>query len=217
MTQETVLFQGGASQVIEVTIPAGETESAAFDIGSASAVGFILDGAAFSGQHLAVLVAAAADGPFYPAMSSSGVALSIAAPADSSQVRTLSPTEFSTIAPFRFLKLQSDAPTAGLTVDDAPVEVFALVDDPLLVGAVTLTATLSNAVGFIYPGDTFTIEGDATVYTVTAGAEVGADNIAVTFTPPVAFEAAAGSDVTFDQTAVRGEQLDRVFQVVTKD
>lgn len=219
MTQQTTIFKEGASQVIEVTIPAGETESAAFDIGSASAVGFVMpaDGQ-FSGQNLTILVGASADGPFYPTAGSDGNgAVVLAGPTADNKARALSAAQFSNIAPFRFLKLQSDAPTEGLTGDGDPISVVALVDDPLLVGAEILTGTLADLGGNVFAGDTFTIEGDPTIYTLISAAPAGSDFIAAQFSPPVAFEAAAGSDVTFSQIGVRGEVAARVIQVITKD
>lgn len=219
MTQRTTIFEEGASQVIEVTIPAGETESAAFDIGSASAVGFVMpaDGQ-FSGQNLTILVGASADGPFYPTAGSDGNgAVVLAGPTADNKARALSAAQFSNIAPFRFLKLQSDAPTGGLTGDGDPISVVALVDDPLLVGAEILTGTLADLGGNVFAGDTFTIEGDSTVYTVLGTLAAGSDFISPQFTPPIVLEAPAGSEVTFNQVGVRGEAAARTFQVITKD
>lgn len=75
---------------------------------------------------------------------------------------------------------------------------------PLVQGAVAQTETsatfdATSLTGVVLAGDTFTVDGDAQTYTVTADALVTANAVAVTFTPAVQ-EAAGWADnapVTF--------------------
>lgn len=205
-------------RVIEVTIPAGATESAAFEVESSNALGIIMpaDGQ-FSGSNLTILVGASADGPFYLTAGVDGNgAVTFTGPTADNKARALSAADLAKVAPFRFLKLLSDAPTEGLAGDGDPISVVTLVDDPLLVGAAILTGTLADLSGNVFAGDTFTIEGDSTVYTVLQTLAAGSDFISPQFTPPIVLEAPAGSEVTFNQVGVRGEAAARTFQVVTK-
>lgn len=65
-----------------------------------------------------------------------------------------------------------------------------LVGSPLLQGAVSQGATSatidgSPLTGVVRPGDTFTVAGDAQVYTIVTGGVVAANQLAITFTPGV--------------------------------
>lgn len=122
------------------------------------------------------------------------------------------------VSPYRWLKLASDAPTGGLTVNGEPTSpvVVDVVNNPLLVGATIFTGLLQGIGGYVYAGDTFTIAGDPTVYTIASRQEASSDWVSALFTPPIAMEAAAGTEITFDQVGPRAELADRDFYVVTK-
>lgn len=73
---------------------------------------------------------------------------------------------------------------------------------PLVQGAVAASATSmtidgSPLTGVVIPGDTFTVSGDATVYTVVTGGAIASNALALTFSPGSTAGFADNAAVTF--------------------
>lgn len=103
MTQQTTVFEEGASQVIGLSIASGGTTTEAFDVSSAYSLGFIIP-VLLTGATLTVHVGTTLDGTFY----STGITLAGAA-----GVPAISAADRETIRPFRFLKLVSASSEAS--------------------------------------------------------------------------------------------------------
>ena len=83
------------------------------------------------------------------------------------------------------------APTSYRGIDGFVALGGVLKGAPLINGAVAQNASAANLdaaslSGVVQAGDTFTVAGDATVYTVLTGGVVAANSVAITFTPACA-------------------------------
>lgn len=193
------------SQVIQVTIPAGATESAAFDVGGAIAIALVIE-EAFTWSELELLVAAGEDGPYYSVLG--GIVLTSSA----AGVLSIGDTDAQGIRPFRWMKLRiagNEAPDSTLleALSEAADGAGTIEIDP---GAATS--------GYLVAGDTFTVAGHPAPYTVTTPGPlgIGGDTPSVAFTPVLDDTVPLGTTLTFAYVGARGEAAARSIQVVTK-
>lgn len=205
MTQQTTVFAQEVSQVIEVTIPEGEIESQAFDVGSASRFGLIFVGPT-SASALQVYVGATADGVFYPTL------VEISTP-EAGGVVTFGDSDAAILLPFRWLKLRVSSNAAPDSVSLTALEIATEAAGSIVISAGEATS------GYIVAGDTFEIAGHPAPYTVTTTGPVGVmgDGPSISFTPALDAEVAADTVLTFAYVGDRGEAADRTIQIVTKD
>jgi hypothetical protein len=194
-------------KVLLVTIPAAGSDSETFDIESASAIAFVIS-EAFTGTELRVLVAVYPGGPFYD------VGEGIVLEADAAGILSLSEEEAAALLPFRHLKLRSSAAPLSSTN-------LTVADDGVLAGDSDMSLGAPDGTsGSIFAGDTFTVAGDATVYTVTGGPYPISEGMisSVAFEPVLVEEIeGSGAAVTLVQLPGNGgEAAARTIQVVTK-
>jgi len=197
-----------ASQTVDATIPLGGVNSSVIDIRSAPYISFVID-EAFTGADLQLLVSVSASGPFYDPVVN-GVAFQPTA----AGVLSPSSSQLHWLRPFRFFQLRSTAPLPlsdlTLTVKPNGQAVTAGVEQLIFTGLMT---------GALFDDDTFTLDGDATVYTVINGPAVAdGTDITVEFSPPLAFNTAEDTVVTFVLASgdPGGEASERTIHVVTK-
>jgi len=132
---------------------------------------------------------------------------------------SLSETDQVKLRPFRYIKIVSNAAVNPILLSGVQATVLVNLNPTAELDASIVVDSpdpvLQPLTGHIYPGDTFTIAGDVTVYTV-ATALYFESVFQVDFTPGLVQEAAVNAEVTFDQIAIRGETSDRQIVVVAK-
>ena len=85
----------------------------------------------------------------------------------------------------------------GGIVDGSP-----LVQGTVSAAATSMTIDATTLTGIVIPGDTFTVSGDATVYTVVTGGAIASNELAITFTPGSDAGFADNAAVTFTANAM---------------